>query len=249
MVYKPTTQNSSGQFTNTGQISDTAVVIQLPLAHQVADLVRDMIVQDVLKQGEPIRERIVSETLNVSRTPLREGLKILATEGLVELIPNRGAIVANPTPEETRDRLILLSALEAFAGELAVEFATDKDVDEIIALHYEMLAAQKRNNRLQYFKFNQHIHSAIVRISQNGALIENHTRLNLQVYRARYRNNLNSTEWGRSISEHEKIIAALQERNGDALSTILRRHMDPVWTTVMEEAVNTYPICPKTVTT
>ncbi|MEH6478298.1 MAG: GntR family transcriptional regulator [Sneathiella sp.] len=238
MADEPTTQESSGQLTNNEQASSTAVIITLPLVHQVASLIRDMIVQDELKQGEPIRERIISETLNVSRTPLREGLKILATEGLVELIPNRGAIVANPKPEETRDRLILLSALEAFAGELAAKFATSQDIDEITALHYEMLAAQKRNNRLQYFKLNQDIHSGIVRISRNSALIENHTRLNLQVYRARYRNNLKSTEWGRSISEHEKIITALQDRKGDELSAILRRHMEPVWATVMEDAVN-----------
>ncbi|USG60369.1 GntR family transcriptional regulator [Sneathiella marina] len=238
MADEPTAQESSEEFTNNEQASNAGAVITLPLVHQVASLMRDMIVQDELKQGEPIRERIVSEALNVSRTPLREGLKILAAEGLVELIPNRGAIVANPTPEETRDKLILLSVLEAFAGELAVKFATKLDVDEITALHYEMLAAQKRNNRLQYFKLNQDIHSGIVRLSQNSALIENHTRLNLQVYRARYRNNLKNTEWGRSISEHEKIIAVLQERNGDALSAILRRHMEPVWANVMEEAVN-----------
>ncbi|MEH6526427.1 MAG: GntR family transcriptional regulator [Sneathiella sp.] len=238
MAEDPTTHVSTGQFSKNEGAEETAVVIQLPLVHQVAGLVRDMIVQDELQPGEPIRERIISETLNVSRTPLREGLKILATEGLVELIPNRGAIVAEPAPAETRDRLILLSVLEAFAGELAVNFATNQDIDEITALHYEMLAAQRRKNRLLYFKLNQDIHSGIVRISRNSALIENHIRLNLQVYRARYRNNLKSTEWRRSIREHEKIITALQERNGDALSAILRRHMDPVWATVMEEAVN-----------
>ena len=89
------------------------------LPDKVAGLLRDMIVQDVLVPGQRIRERSLAEQLEVSRTPLREALKVLATEGLVELSPNRGALVAKPSPGEVHDMLQVLGVLEGLAGELA----------------------------------------------------------------------------------------------------------------------------------
>ena len=205
-----------------------------PLTKSVTNRLRDMIAQDELPAGERIRERALAETLQVSRTPLREALKILATEGLVELFPNRGAVVAKPDPAEVQDLLQVLGVLEALGGELACARASDRDIAEVQALHYEMLAAYARKDRLAYFKVNQQIHKAIVAISGNASLIETHGRINARLYRVRYRSNSRNTKWDVAIEEHEAILTALRARDGAALSQILRSHLGSTWANVRD---------------
>ncbi len=214
----------------------------LPLTAQVAARLRDLIIQDQLRPGERVRERELSERLCVSRTPLREALKVLATEGLVVLSPNRGAVVADPSLQEIHDVLELLGGVEGLAGELAASRIRDEEIAEIRALHYEMLAAFSRQNRLEYFKVNQLIHGAIVRASNNLALVEIHTQLNARVYRVRYRSNLRNTEWQTAIDEHWSILKALEARDGQRLSQVMRAHLGSTWTKI--SAINTNDSAP-----
>ena len=204
------------------------------LTEQVAGHIRDLIVQEALSPGEHIRERALAGELGVSRTPMREALKILATEGLVELLPNRGAIVSDPNPTEVRDMLRVLGVLESLAGELVCVEATEDQLAEIKALHYEMLAAFARKDRLEYFKLNQRIHLAMVAASRNLTLIETHARLNARLYRIRYRSNLKNEEWPSAVEQHEKILEALLARNSRELSTLMRRHLGDTWSKVNE---------------
>lgn len=215
--------------------SAPGTVLRLPLTDQVAAAIRDMIVQDQLEPGQRVRERELSERLRVSRTPLREALKILAVEGLVELLPNRGAVVANPGQDEIHDRLELLGVLESLGGELAATRASDTEIAEVRALHFEMLAAFSRQDRLSYFKLNQRIHRAIILSSRNKALIEEHARLNAQVYRIRYRSNLHNRKWSSAIEEHTEILQALEARDGARLAKLLRDHLGSTWRKVHQD--------------
>ncbi len=210
-------------------------VTRLPLTNQVAASIRDMIIQNVFKPGERIRERQLSEELNVSRTPLREALKILEGEKLVALLPNRGAVVANPAPQEVLELLQVLGALESLGGRLAAENATSEEISEIRALHFEMLAAYSRKDRLAYFKLNQKIHLSIISASRSAALIETHAHFNARLYRVRYRSNEQNTKWNEAIGEHEEIIAALEARDGEALADCLSKHLGNTWTKVSAE--------------
>ncbi len=209
----------------------------LPLTQRVANKLRDLIVQDELKAGERIRERDLAERLAVSRTPLREALKVLATEGLIELSPHRGAVVADPDLKEIRDLLELLGGIEALAGELAAVRASDEEIGEIRALHYEMLAAYARKDRLEYFKANQAIHAAIVAACGNPAIADEHRRINAQLYRVRYRSNLRNENWHTALDEHGEILEALEKRDSDKLSKILRSHLGSTWEKVSELAI------------
>lgn len=201
---------------------------------RVAERIREMIIQDELPPGAPIRERTLSERLSVSRTPLREALKILSVEGLVELHPNRGALVAAPSATEIRELLQLLGVLEAFAAELACRSISEAELAELRALHFEMLAAYTRGDRLGYFKRNQDIHLALVRASGNQALIAHHRVLNARVYRARYICNLKTQRWESAIKEHEQILDALVARDAEGLAEILRRHVLQAWDKMQE---------------
>ena len=205
-----------------------------PLAERVAARLRDLIVQDELKPGERIRERELAERLAVSRTPLREALKGLAAEGLVELSPNRSATVANPEPQEIRDLLEVMGGIEGLAGELAAARARDEEIAEIRALHHEMLAAWARKDRLAYFKVNQAIHGAIVSAAANPALEDVHRRVNARLYRVRYRSNLRNTRWHTAIEEHESILEALEARDAKRLAGIMRAHLGSTWAKVSE---------------
>lgn len=231
-MIKEANQQGHGALGATDRAAD---VVTLPRARQVANVIRDMIIQDQIKPGEPVRERVLSEKLGISRTPLREALKLLAAEGLVDLIANRGAVAANPTARETHDRLMVLGALEGLAGELAATAATESQIAELVALNLEMRAAQTRRDRLAYFKINQAIHLAIVEISANEALRENYRRINAQVHRSRFRNNLNSDDWDHSMDEHDEIIDALKERDAQRLSSILQAHLKPICQMVLAE--------------
>lgn len=204
------------------------------LAQTVATRLRDMIAQNDLPPGMRIRERTIAEQLAVSRTPLREALRILATERLVELLPNRGAVVCAPEPKHVKDLLSVLKVLEASAGEQAAENATDAEIAEVRALHYEMLACFERQDRLAYFKFNQAIHRAIVRAAHNEPLAELHTQTNARLYRIRYISNLKNGNWDTAIEEHEQILEAFTRRDAQALSQILRDHLGSTWAKVQE---------------
>lgn len=197
---------------------------------QVAARIREMIIQDELPPGAPIRERVLAEQLAVSRTPLREALKILSAEGLVELQPRRGAMVSELSGGEVRELLQLLGVIEAHAGELACQSATEEEIREVRALHYEMLAAYTRGDRLGYFHRNQDIHRAIVATTRNRTLIEHHRMLNARVYRVRYICNLRTERWESAINEHEKILAALERRDQAAIAAVLKEHVLRAWT-------------------
>ena len=196
-------------------------------AETVAERLRDMIAQNVLQPGARIRERAIGEALQVSRTPMREALRILAAERLVELLPNRGAVVCDPSPQEIRDLLGVLAALEALAGEQAATAASDAEIAEI-------RAAFERQDRLAYFKLNQAIHRAIVAAAHNAPLAEMHALLNARLYRVRYQSNLNNAKWHSAIEEHEQILAALTARDSAALARILRAHLGSTWAKVSE---------------
>ncbi len=199
------------------------------LASQVASRLRDMIVQDELKPGMRIRERQLSERLNVSRTPLREAIRILVGERLVDTLPNRGAVVASPSAEEIRQLLEVLGTLEGMAGRLAARDATDAQIGEILALHHEMLSAYYRKDKLAYFKLNQAIHKSIVEAGGNQVLIETHRQLNARLFRVRYVSNQQSGRWHEAVEQHEQIAAALKARDVDGLEQLMRAHIGQTW--------------------
>ncbi|MGH8324978.1 MAG: GntR family transcriptional regulator, partial [Steroidobacteraceae bacterium] len=149
-----------------------------PLHEEAIDQLRDLIVRGELMPGSRLNERVLSARLGVSRTPLREAIKLLATEGLVHLLPNRGAVAAPIERERIRETLAVMGALESLAGELACAQASDQAVAEIRALHFEMLAMHARRDLDGYFRHNQAIHLKLVEASGNAVLAQIYRQLN-----------------------------------------------------------------------
>jgi DNA-binding GntR family transcriptional regulator len=196
-----------------------------PLHEEAVDRLRDMIVRGELAPGSRLNERVLTAHLGVSRTPLREAIKLLATEGLVELLPNRGAVVAPIEPARIAETLTVMGALESLAGELACARASDQEIAEIRALHYEMLAMHARGDLDGYFRNNQAIHLRLVEAAGNAVLAQTYRQLNANARRVRYMANLSSERWDAAVAEHEAILAALTARDAARLKRLLRDHL------------------------
>jgi DNA-binding GntR family transcriptional regulator len=196
-----------------------------PLHEEVIDQLRDRIIQGDLVPGGRLNERVLCEQLGISRTPLREAIKMLAIEGLVELLPNRGAIVTPLKAANIADTLAVMGALESLAGELACSAASEAEIGEIRALHFEMLAHHARGELAAYFKYNQLIHLRIVEASGNPVLTNTYRQLNANVRRARYMANLSKERWDVAVREHEDILAALSSRDATRLKRLLAEHL------------------------
>ena len=196
-----------------------------PLHDTVVSRLRDLIVEGELQPGSRIHERELCARFTVSRTPLREALKVLASEGLIELLPNRGARVARLTEQDVRDMFQVMGALEALAGQLACERVTEIEVAEITALHYQMLVHVKRGELRDYFRVNQAIHEAILEAARNPVLKTTYQSLAGRIRRARYMANMSDVRWAEAVAEHEAILGALTARDGMRLAGLLTEHL------------------------
>ncbi len=203
-------------------------IVRATLPAQVAEQLRDMIASDDLSAGAKLNERQLTEHLHVSRTPLREAIKMLAAEGLVQLVPNRGAFVASPSADEVEDMLEAMGALEAVCGELACARATDEEMATIRQTHERMVRAYGRRDRHTYFKLNQEIHGSIAKASRNATLQRLHNALNARLYRVRFMSN-KTDRWESAVEEHEAIARALEQRDVRAVRKLLREHLHHTW--------------------
>jgi DNA-binding GntR family transcriptional regulator len=200
-------------------------IVRRPLHEEAVDRLRDLIVQGDLVPGQRLNERLLSEKLAISRTPLREAIKLLATEGLVELLPNRGAVVATMDTARLAETLQVMGALEGLAGELACRKSTPEQIAQIRGLHDEMLSMHARGDLAGYFRYNQAIHLKIVEASGNPVLANTYRQLNVNVRRARYMANLSKERWDAAVREHEEILRALAARDVTRLKRLLRDHL------------------------
>ncbi len=195
------------------------------LHRTVVTQLRDRIVEGAHTPGMRPSERELSAERGVSRTPLREAFKVLASEGLVELLPNRGARVAAIEAGEIAALFEVMGALEALAGRLAATRIGELELAEIAALHYEMLAHWTRRNLPDYFRLNQAIHAAIVAAARNPVLQVTYDNLATRIRRARYSANFAEERWRQAVAEHQAILSALENRDGERLGRLLEEHL------------------------
>lgn len=204
------------------------------LHDEVLERLRDMIIEGRLEPGQRINEGQVGALLGVSRTPLREAIKTLASEGLVEILPAKGAVVRRFSARDLYQVLEVLKSLEQLGGRIACAQAPDETIEAIHALHRRMLEFYAARERLEYFKLNQAIHSAIVAASGNQVLVEMHATLQSRIKRLRFIGNEGPEKWAGAVAEHEAMMAALSKRDADALSAAIGKHMDSTLTRVRD---------------
>jgi DNA-binding GntR family transcriptional regulator len=204
------------------------VIRSQPLHEQVIGHVREMILEAVLKPGERISEKQLCEQLGISRTPLREALKVLASEGLVNLLARRGAEVTEVTTEKLEEKFAVIRMVESFAFEHMDSNCTPELIDELEVIQAQMTAAYAKSNLRKYFTFNEKFHKAIVSSTNNQTMIELHASLTDHLRRARIF-GLRSHPIGKEfINAHARIIKALRKNDFARAKTEISEHLERV---------------------
>lgn len=214
--------------------AEAGPIARTSLHDAIVNRLRDMIIEGELPPGSRIHETQMGARLGVSRTPLREAIKFLASEGIVELVPTRGAAVRQFNAKDVKDMLLVLMTLESLAGRIACERASDEEIAHVRALHDQMLVYYGERRRLEYYKLNQSIHSAIVELSDNKPLAYTHGTLQARLKRIRFVGHEGEDNWAKAITEHEEMIAALEARDADRLSDIIKQHLTAAWERVQQ---------------
>ncbi len=195
------------------------------MALAVVQHLRHAVVTGKLKPGDRIVERQLSAELNVSRTPIREGLKLLELDGLVSISRNRGAEVTAFTSEEALRLFDVISALEGLAARRLAESVSAETLEQLESLHSQMAFHYNRSQIDPYFGINSKIHDLIVAACGNPELAETHSRLMLRARRGRYMAIMSPDRWRQSVEEHDALMAALRARDPDAAALVWTAHL------------------------
>jgi len=211
--------------------SDTALVERPAsigrryLHDEVVVRLRELILSGELEPRSRVNEADLCRRFDISRTPLREAIKLLAAEGLLDLLPNRGSRVAALSAQEIEEVLEVVAALEGAAGELACLHITDEEIAAIEVLHASMVDAWQRRDAPLYFELNRRIHEAIMAASRNNALQGVYATMSGRIQRARYAASKTPEQWALAIADHEEMIVLLKARDGATLGSLMRRHV------------------------
>ncbi|MFV0244682.1 MAG: GntR family transcriptional regulator [Qingshengfaniella sp.] len=206
-------------------LQNTRSLKRTSLHEELADELREMIVKGDLAPGTKVPEKDLCAAFNVSRTPLREALKVLAAEGLVALEPNRGAWVSQITEEDIEEVFPVMGALEALSGELACQNITDAEITQIRRLHDAMWRDFEARKQDAYFATNQRIHEMILAGARNPTLTAHYRALSSRVSGARFIASMTDERWRQAMEEHEVIIQCLETRDAAALAAVLKDHL------------------------
>jgi DNA-binding GntR family transcriptional regulator len=214
---------------------DTLVEYRAQLLHgHVADKLREMIITGELGPGQAVEELALCKAFKVSRTPLREALKVLAAEELVVLQPRRGAVVAPMTSASVDQKFEVIGLIEAHAARSFCERRNKDELAELNAIHARLAVGFKNKSRKQYFESNQRFHRRLVELTGNDELVRIHAQLITHLQRARYFTGQQKNWRHTFMTEHTEIMTALTEGIPAQAEAAMRGHLVHVAKTVKE---------------
>ncbi len=194
------------------------------LYEEVAELLRGRIFSRELAPGDWVDELKIAAELEISRTPLREAIKVLATEGLITMKMRRGAYVTEVNDKDLRDVFHLMAVLEADAAGTVAQTATDEQLEELNALHQQLEKSTK--DRVQFFTINEAFHVKLLEVANNRWRDQMVADLRKVMKLNRAQSLLKAGRIEESLAEHAIIMAALQRRDAMAAQTAMRVHIE-----------------------
>ena len=192
------------------------------LYQEVAELLRQRIFKRELEPGSWIDEMKIAEEYGISRTPLREALKVLAAEGLITMKVRRGAYVTEVSDKDLTDVYHLLSLLESDAAGVVAERATDAEIADLQALHKQLEAAAA--NRDKFFAINERFHMRLLEIAGNRWRNQMVADLRKVMKLNRHNSLLKSGRIQESLAEHRAIMEALEKRSASSATKKMQEH-------------------------
>jgi DNA-binding GntR family transcriptional regulator len=196
------------------------------LHQDVAGKLREMIRKGVLVRGQRIIEAEICEQIGVSRTPLREALRVLESEGLVELFPHRGVHIRQPSMKEIQEMFEVMGVLEGTCARLTAQKMTPAAWRKIERLHQKLETHYAEGDRDKYVAANNLLHAQIQELAGNRVLDDVVAKLREKVALYRYQQIYEDQRFDESIREHRSILEALRRRDPDAVETLMKRHLD-----------------------
>lgn len=199
-----------------------------PLYEEVAERLRQRIFAKELEPGSWIDELKLCAELGISRTPMREALKVLASEGLITMRVRRGAYVTEMSERDVREAYQLLSLLESDAAAVVARQASDAELAELSALHEDLEAslAAGETGRERFFAANERFHLRIVEIDGNRWRMQIITDLRRVMKLNRHHSLFKQGRLQESLQEHREMLAALLARDPDRAARLVRCHFD-----------------------
>jgi DNA-binding GntR family transcriptional regulator len=204
---------------------DELAVSRDTLQQRVAARLRELLIEGTIAPGSKLNERVLCEGLGVSRTPLREAIRLLAAEGLVMLDPGRGAFAASLSTADIAHTFDVIGALEGLAGEQAARSITDEELAELRALQFELQACFERRDLPGYYRINARIHEGINAAARNPVLEATWRQLNARLHALRFRSNQDEHKWAQAVREHAAMVQALQARDGARMRELMVEHL------------------------
>ena len=192
------------------------------LYEEVAELLRQRIFRQELEPGSWIDEMKIAEEIGISRTPLREALKVLAAEGLVTMKVRRGAYVTEMSEKDLRDVYHLLALLESDAAGVLAAAATPQQLGELEALHAELAAAA--GDRERFFTLNERFHLHLLELADNRWRGQMVADLRKVMKLSRHHSLFKLGRIEDSLAEHEAVMAALRARDAQGAAQAMRAH-------------------------
>jgi DNA-binding GntR family transcriptional regulator len=199
-----------------------APLAERALYEQVAEALRGRILAHTLAPGSWIDEQALAAQYGISRTPLREALKVLASEGLVTMKLRRGAYVTEVTERDLDEVYHLLALLESDAAVVVAESASDAQIAELLALHDELEAQVADRDR--FFAANERFHMRLLEIADNRWRNQLVADLRKVMKLNRHHSLFKQGRLEASLKEHRRIVAALKARNGERVRELMQQH-------------------------
>lgn len=202
-----------------------AKITARPLHAAATTKIREMIRKGELVVGQKVAEAGLCEQLGISRTPLREALRSLSSEGLVRLVPNRGAFVTQPSAAEIRELFGVMGILEGACACMAAERLTGAELRELERLHEELERHYAARDHEGYITANNEYHTFVQELAGNGTLSAVITGLRAKVFLHRFRQLYVQDRFDRSICEHRELLAAFRDRDAARAETVMKGHL------------------------
>jgi DNA-binding GntR family transcriptional regulator len=195
------------------------------LAQEVAKRIREMIRKGTLKKGDRIVEKFLSQAMGISRTPFREALRLLSSEGLVELVPNKGAYVAQPSMKDIREMFWVMGILEGKCARLCAKRTDDSGLQKLDDLYRKLEEQYQENNHEGYMDVNHRYHSLVQDLAGNKILSEVINNLRQKILLYRYRQIYQPDRLKASMQEHSELQKAFREKNPAAAERLMKEHL------------------------
>ncbi len=216
-------------------------IVHSALYQQVADRVRGLIYSHQLAPGSAVDEKALCERFGISRTPMREALKVLAAEGLVELVPRRGCFVRRLEMDELAELFPVMAVLEGLCAREAVKRLDAEGLARLDALHADLESHAADGEINAYYETNLRFHQAVADLSGNRWLQRSVSDLRKIMRLARHTQLTLPGRLRHSLEEHRRIMAAFRQHDVSALDACMQDHLNKQWQALADAPAGELP--------